>query len=351
MRTLLHLNPITQKRIAKFKRQRRGYYSLLVLTLAYLVSLGSELFVGNRPLFISYQGSWYFPALNHRYYPETLFGGEFDLETEFRELALNPEFRAAGGHMLMPLHPYSPLESAVIAGDPPPSHPMVRHPLGTDDRGRDILARLIYGFRISLSFALVLTTLSFLAGVTIGAIQGYWGGWVDLTFQRIEEIWAALPFLYVVILISSIITPNFWLLVGILLLFQWIGISRYMRGEVLRERSRDYVTAARALGASTPRIMFRHILGNAMTPVVTLYPFSLAGAIFALSSLDFLGFGLPAPTPSWGELFQQGRGEIASYWLITSPFGALFCTLLLTTFIGEAVRDAWDPKEYHRRQD
>lgn len=346
---LLKLNPLTEKRLRKFKRMRRGYLSLWILSLAFLASLLAELLVGSRPLYVRYQGRSYFPALARHYYPQRLFGGDLEIETDFRALRQSPAFKEAGGVIVMPPHPFSPLESIRIPDEPPPAHPRLRHPLGTDDRGRDILARLVYGFRISLSFALILTVSSFTLGIAIGAAQGYFGGVIDITFQRVIEIWAALPFLYVVIMVSSILTPGFWLLLGILLLFEWIGISRYVRGEVLRERNLDYVTAARALGAGSGRIIFRHIMGNAMTPVVTLFPFWLVASIFALTSLDFLGFGLPAPTPSWGELFQQGRGQLTSWWIIMSPFAALVSTLLLTTFVGEAMREAWDPKEYYRR--
>lgn len=354
---LVQLDPLTIKRLRKFRRLRRGYVALWLLALAYLASQFAPVIANNRPIVISYKGDLSFPALGdllrwrpQRYYSQTLFGGTLDMETDFRALAESPEFQA-DGWMVMPPHPFSALESIRVKGDPPPSRPSWRHPMGTDDRGRDIMTRLIYGFQISMSFALALAGVGLVTGIAVGAVQGYFGGWVDLLFQRIEEIWAALPFLYVVTLISSIITPNFWTLLLVLALFEWLGVTRYVRAEVLRERNLDYVTAARALGASTTRVLFHHILGNAMTSVITLAPFLVSGGIFFLSSLDFLGFGLPPPTPSWGELFQQGRGQITSHWLITSPFSALFATLLLMTFVGEAVRDAWDPKEYHRRED
>ncbi|MFN7975454.1 MAG: ABC transporter permease [Acidobacteriota bacterium] len=348
---MLKLDPLTKKRFAKFRRLKRGYYSLWILTITYVLSLGIELFVGNRPIFVSFGGRTYFPALNHRYYGKTLFGGSADEETDFRELAASPEFKAAGGRILLPVHPFSPLESIKIPGDPPPSKPSWSHPMGTDDRGRDVLARLLYGFRTSVSFGLVLSVLATVLGIVIGAIQGYWGGWIDISCQRLIEIWSALPFLYVVVLVSSILTPGFWLLVVILLVFDWIGTSRYVRGEFLRERNLDYVTAARALGASSGRIIFSHVMGNALSPVITLFPFTLVGSIFFLTSLDYLGFGIPAPAPSWGELFEQGRGQITTgVWIILSPFSALVSTLLLTTFIGEAMREAWDPREFYRRE-
>jgi microcin C transport system permease protein len=238
-----------------------------------------------------------------------------------------------------------------IHGDPPPARPSLRHPLGTDDRGRDVLARLAYGFRISMTFALLLALVSVVVGIAVGAVQGYFGGWIDLFCQRAIEIWTALPLLYVVLMVSSIVTPNFWILIGILALFRWIPLSRYVRAEVLRERGRDYVTASRAQGATSLRSMFVHVLPNSLTPVIALFPFTLVASIFALTSLDYLGFGLPAPTPSWGELFKQGQTQLRSWWLTLYPFLALFLTLLLTTFVGEAMREAWDPRDYHRREE
>jgi microcin C transport system permease protein len=347
---IFRLNPLNQRRWRKFRRLRRGYFSLIVIAAAYVASLGSELFIGNRPIALRHHGDWFFPALASRYYPETLFGGTQDVEADFRILKTDSAFAAGGGWMLLPPHPYSPNESVLVPRDPPPSRPSREHPFGTDDRGRDVLARIVYGFRISLSFALLLAVSSYLLGMAIGAIQGYWGGKVDIAGQRLIEIWSALPFLYVVILISSIITPSFWVLILILLLFYWIGISRYVRAEVLRERNLDYVTAARALGAWWPAILVKQVVPNAMTAVVTLFPFALIAGIFSLTALDFLGFGLPAPTPSWGELFAQGRTNISSWWLTVFPFLALFLTLLLTTFVGEAMREAWDPKEFYRRE-
>jgi microcin C transport system permease protein len=342
---LFRLNPLTQKRLRRFRRIKRGWWSLWILVVAYLVSLFAELFVGNRPLVVRYADHWYFPAVSRHYYPETMFGGALDTETEFRELKESPRFAAADGLMVFPLHPYSPLESVIVKGDPPPSHPTREHPFGTDDRGRDVLARVVYGFRISVTFALMVSIGTYIVGIALGAAQGFWGGWVDIVGQRLSEIWSALPFLYVVLLVSSVLEPGFIMLVGILVIFQWIGISRYTRAEVLRERTRDYVTAARAMGASSTRILFQHVIGNALTPAITLFPLSMVGDIFALTSLDFLGFGLPAPTPSWGELFKQAHTNWSSWWLVTFPFLALLLTLLLTTLVGESLREAWDPRD------
>ncbi len=343
---LFQLSPLTQRRITKFKRIRRGWWSLWILAGVYCLSLGTELLIGNRPLLLKWEGTVSFPAVTNDYYSAKRFGGALDIEADFRELAASSAFREAGGVIVMPPHPYSPLESVVVKGDPPPSRPHRAHPFGTDDRGRDILARVAYGFRISVTFAILVAVSAYAVGITLGSLQGYFGGKVDILGQRLVEIWAALPFLYVVILIAAVLEPSFPLLVGILVLFHWISISRYTRAEVLRERQKDYAVAARASGAGWSRVLFGHVLGNSLTPAITLFPFQLVADIFALTALDFLGFGLPAPTPSWGELFKQGRGNITSWWLIAFPFAALFVTLLLTTFVGEALREAWDPREH-----
>lgn len=343
---MLRLSPENRKRFKRFKSIRRGWYSLWLLVIAFGLSLGAQFLIGNRPLYVSYEGKTYFPAFTSDYYPETLFGGIIDVEQDFRKLAESEDFKAKGGSILMPLHPYSPLESVIIPGDRPPATPRLSNPCGTDDRGRDVFARIVYGFRVSVSFALVLSVASCIVGIVIGAIQAYFGGWVDLILQRLTEMVLVLPFLYVVLMVSSIVTPNFIILAGILLIFGWILPSRYIRAEVFRERVRDYATAAQALGGSPVRIMFRHLLPNSLTPILTYFPFIMIGNIFVLTSLDFLGFGLPPPTPSWGELFKQARGHFSAWWLTLFPFGALFVTLLLTTFVGEAAREAWDPRSY-----
>jgi len=342
---LLRLDPLTSKRLKRFWRIRRGSWSLCILVATYVLSLAAEVFVGNRPVVLRHDGVWSFPALTDRYYSQKAFGGTLDVEADFRAVKASPDFAAAGGFMILPPHPYSPLESVRIKGDPPPSRPTAEHPFGTDDRGRDVLARVVYGFRTSLTFAFLVAAGAYAVGIAFGAIQGFWGGAVDIVGQRMTEIWSALPFLYVVILISSALEPSFVMLVGILVVFQWIGISRYTRAEVLRERQKDYVVAARALGASPLRALFTHVIGNALTPAITLFPFALVGDIFSLTALDFLGFGLPAPTPSWGELFKQARSNFSSWWLVGFPFLALLMTLLLTTLVGEALREAWDPRD------
>jgi microcin C transport system permease protein len=245
----------------------------------------------------------------------------------------------------MPIIPYGPTESLLELPGYPPHNPSWQHPLGTDDRGRDVLVRLLYGFRISITFGLQVSVFSMLLGICIGALQGYYGGKFDIIVQRLIEIWSTMPLLYIVIIVMSIFELNNVWLVGILVTFGWMGMTYYIRGEFYREKSKEYVLAAKALGARDATIIFKHILPNSLVPVITFAPFSLVGNILALTALDFLGFGLPAPTPSWGELMRQGTDDIYSYWLSLSSIGALFITLLLVTFIGEAVREAFDPKE------
>ena len=333
---------LSNKRFRKFKSIRRGYYSLILIVALYVISFGLELLANNKPIFVRYQGKYYFPTF--KFFPATTFGSADSAEPDYR--ALHAQFRAAGDGniVMMPLLPYSPTESLRDLPGTPPHPPGWEHWLGTDDRGRDVFVRLLYGFRISMSFGLKVTFFSLMLGVFVGALQGYYGGTFDLTVQRLIEIWSTIPTLYLIIIISSIFEPSYFWLVVILTTFSWMGITYYMRGEVLREKSKDYVQAARALGASDFSIIFRHILPNALIPIITLIPFMLVGDIFALTSLDFLGFGLPAPTPSWGELMGQGMANMYSYWLSLSPIGALFFTLLLVTFVGEAVREAFDPK-------
>ncbi len=336
------MSELSRKRFQKFKRIKRGYYALLIISSLYLISFGLEFLANNKAILVRYNGEFLFPTF--KYIPGTSFGDTHEAEPDYREL--QQRFREAdkGNFVVMPLIPYGPNEALFELPGSPPHRPSWQHPLGTDDRGRDVLVRLFYGFRISLTFALQVTSLSLALGVFIGGLQGYYGGYFDMTVQRFIEIWATVPTLYLVIIITSIFEPNYYWLVTILSLFGWMGMTYYIRGEMYREKSRDYVQAARALGASDMAIIFKHILPNSLIPLITLTPFSLVGNIFALTALDFLGFGLPAPTPSWGELMGQGMGNIYSYWLSLSPICALFLTLLLITFIGEAVREAFDPK-------
>jgi microcin C transport system permease protein len=281
-------------------------------------------------------------------------------EPDYRQLRRTLAEDGVDGWVLMPPYPYSATESMLDLPGSPPHAPSREHILGTDDRGRDIFTRLAYGFNVSLTFALLVLLLSYVFGVLVGALLGYFGGKLDILGQRVIEIWSSLPFLYTIIIISSIIVPqyspgrnllaqqSFWLLIFILTLFDWMGITYYVRGEFYREKAKDYVAAAIAMGVSERAIMFRHILPNSLTPVVSFAPFAIVANITALVALDFLGFGLPAPTPSWGELIGQGVNHLGDWWLIVFPIAALFLTLLLIVFIGEAVRDAFDPKEYSR---
>lgn len=339
-------------RLRRFRRLRRGYYSFLLLVGLYILSLLNGLLINNRALLVRCQGRYHVPLWS--YYEGAQFGqtevrGEKHFgEADYRELA--HQFRSAGqgDWVLLPPYPYHPNESLLYKEGRPPHPPSREHWLGTDNRGRDIFARLAYGFRISMNFALVVTGMSYLVGVVAGAGLGYFGGRLDIYGQRLIEIWSSVPFLYTVIILSSIFRPNFYLLAGLLMLFGWMGISFYVRGEFYREKAKDYVAAARAIGESDLSIMLRYILPNALTPVVSLAPFSIVASIVSLVALDYLGFGLPAPTPSWGELLHQGREQIFEWHLVVFPLLAMFCTLQLTVFIGEAVREAFDPKVFSR---
>lgn len=338
------MSELALKRFRKFKSIKRGYYALIVIVLLYLFSFGLEFIANNTAILVRYNGHYYFPVLK-KYIPEREFGGTSEAETDYRALQQRFQEEPGGNFALMPIIPYSPTEALLDLPGYPPHPPSWQHPLGTDDRGRDVLVRLLYGFRISMSFGLEVTSLGLLLGICIGALQGYYGGKFDIIVQRVIEIWSTVPFLYIVIIVVSVFEPGYYWLVAILTLFSWMGMTYYIRGEFYREKSKEYVLAAKALGARDATIIFTHILPNSLVPVITFAPFSLVGNIFALTALDFLGFGLPAPTPSWGELMGQGMGNIYSYWLSLSPIAALFITLLLVTFIGESVREAFDPKE------
>ena len=349
---------ILRRRLRKFRRIRRGYYSFLFIAAAYLFSFFLPLVFNNTALMVRYEGGYYFPIW--QYYPASTFGQTAFGEPDYR--ALRAEFAAAdsGNWVVMPPYPYSPNESLLNQPGFPPHPPSREHLLGTDDRGRDILVRLAYGFNVSLTFALLVILIADGIGVIVGGLLGYISGKLDLLGQRLIEIWSSLPFLYTIIIVSSIVVPvyvpgriqvlqpSFLLLVVILAAFEWMGITYYVRGEFYREKARDYVAAAIVTGVSERAIMFRHILPNALTPVVSFAPFTIVANIAALVALDFLGFGLPPPTPSWGELIGQGMENLTKWWLVFFPLGALFTTLLLVVFIGEAVREAFDPKEYSR---
>ena len=349
-----------RRRIRKFRRLKRGYYSFLIILAAYVFSFFLPLVMSGTPLLVRYQGRFYFPMFE--FHSVTEFGIEGYGEPDYRQLKRQLSEAGRGDWVLMAPYPYGPNEALLDMSSSPPNPPSRSHPLGTDDRGRDVLVRLAYGFNISLTFAIVVMMIGESIGVAVGAILGYFGGKLDILGQRVIEIWSSLPFLYTIIIISSIVVPtyapgrtaifqpSFWLLVMILAVFEWVSITYYIRGEFYREKARDYVGAAIATGVSEPQIIFRHILPNALTPVVSFAPFVIVANIGSLVALDFLGFGLPAPTPSWGELISQGTQNLTKWWLVFFPLGALFITLLLVVFIGEAVREAFDPKEFSQLQ-
>ena len=348
---------IFQKRLRKFRGLKRGYYSFLILLGLYAISFALPALTNEKALFVQYQGRSYLPLLN--YYEASEFGMDAIGEPNYRELAK----RLAGdveGWVLMPLYPYGPNESLLELDGVPPHPPSAEHPFGTDDRGRDVFVRLAYGFNVSITFAILVTLFSFVVGIIVGAMLGYFGGSADIFGQRLIEIWSSLPFLYTIIIVGSIVVPvyvtgqnlvlqpSFWLLIFLLSTFSWMGITYYVRGEFYREKAKDYVGAAIALGASETSVIFKHILPNAITPVVSFAPFSIVANISTLVALDFLGFGLPAPIPSWGELIGQGVNNLTKFWLVFFPLGAVFLTLLLVVFVGEAIREAFDPKEFSR---
>jgi microcin C transport system permease protein len=336
------LGEIGRRRLRTFKANRRGYWSLWVFSALFLVTLFADVVSNDKPLLVRYDGGFYYPVLNA--YPETTFGGFFETEADYSDLEVQ-ELIEAKGWMIWPLIPFSFDTVCYDLPTPAPSPPTTRHWLGTDDQARDVVARLIYGFRISVLFGLVLTAISSVIGIAAGAIQGYFGGRIDLIFQRFIEIWSSLPTLYLLIILASVVQPGFWWLLGLLLLFSWTQLVRVVRAEFLRTRNFDCVRAARALGAGDLAIMVNHILPNAMVATLTFLPFILSGAITSLTALDFLGFGLPPGSASLGELLNQGKNNLSAPWLGLSGFFVLALMLSLLIFIGEAVRDAFDPRK------
>ncbi len=330
----------------RFRRNRLGYWSLLVFVAMVVASLFAEVLSTERPLVIRYEGSTYFPVL--RDYSEKTFGGDFETPADYLDPFIRDRITTGGNWAIYAPNPYGPKTLNYFATAPNPAAPSRENIFGTDDRGRDLLAQLIYGFRVSVLFALALTAIGVVLGVITGAIQGFFGGRIDLGFQRFIEIWGSMPELYLLIIFSGIFAPSVALLLVLLSLFGWMGLSDYVRAEFLRNRQMDYVRAARALGVSDLRIMWRHILPNSMTPVVTFLPFRMSAAILALTSLDFLGLGVPPGTPSLGELLSQGKANIDAWWISLSTFGVLVLTLLLLTFMGDALRDALDPRKQDR---
>ena len=327
----------------RFKRNRLGFYSLWGMVFLLLVSLAAELVSNDRPLVVKYQGEFLFPMLQD--YPETRFGGDFATPTDYLDPFITQSLAEPGNWAVFAPNRYGPKTLNYFAQAPNPAPPSAANLLGTDDRGRDLLAQLIYGFRVSVFFALALTLSGVVLGVVLGAIQGFYGGRTDLWFQRAIEIWSAMPELYLLIIFSAIFSPSITLLLVLLSLFGWMGLSDYVRAEFLRNRQMDYVRAARAIGLSNAHIIWRHILPNSLTPVVTFLPFRMSGAILALTSLDFLGLGVPPGTPSLGELLSQGKNNIDAWWISLSTFAVLVVTLLLLTLMGDALRDALDPRK------
>lgn len=341
-RTLFHPHSMTARAWRRFKANRRGYVSLWIFALIFGLSLFAEVLSNDKPLVVRYDGGYYFPLL--RSYPETAFGGDFDTEADYLDPYLRERLSQGENWALYPPNPYRFDTINYFAEAPNPAPPSGANLLGTDDRGRDVLARLLYGFRLSVLFALALTTVGTLVGIVAGALQGYFGGRLDLFTQRFIEVWGSMPELYLLIIFASIFEPGILLLLLLLSLFGWMGLADYVRAEFLRGRNLDYVKAARALGLPNRGIILRHLLPNAMTPVITFLPFRISGAILALTSLDFLGLGVPPSTPSLGELLAQGKENIEAWWLSVTTFGVLVGTLMLLIFIGEALREALDPR-------
>lgn len=337
------LSPLNQRRWQHFKAHKRGWYSLWLFLLLFFFTLGAELVANDKPLIVKYDNQLYFPVVKR--YPETTFGGEFPLQANYKSPYIQQLIEDKNGWMLWPPIPFHYSSINYDLQVPAPAPPSAQNWLGTDDQGRDVLARVIYGFRISVLFALTLTTISAVIGIITGALQGYYGGWVDLIGQRFMEIWSGLPVLYLLIIMASFIQPNFWWLLGIMLLFSWMSLVDLVRAEFLRGRNLEYVRAARALGMSDTNIMFRHILPNAMVSTLTFLPFIITGAIGTLTALDFLGFGLPPGAPSLGELVSQAKSNLQAPWLAISAFSVLALMLSLLVFIGEAARDAFDPRK------
>ena len=320
--------------------------SLVLFVVLVVLSLFAEVLSNDKPLVVRYEGTYYFPLVQD--YPETVFGGDFDAPTDYLDPFIQERITEGSNFAIYPLNPYGPRTLNYFAKEPNPSGPSRDNWLGTDDRGRDLLAQLIYGFRVSVLFALALTAVGVVLGVAAGAIQGFFGGKTDLAFQRFIEVWGSMPELYLLIIFSAVFAPSITLLLVLLSLFGWMGLSDYVRAEFLRNRQLDYVRAARAMGLSNSQIIWRHILPNSLTPVVTFLPFRMSASILALTSLDFLGLGVPPGTPSLGELLSQGKNNIDAWWISLSTFAVLVITLLLLTFMGDALRDALDPRKADR---
>lgn len=336
-----HMSP-GQRAWYRFKANKRGYYSLWIFSIVFVLSLFAELLSNDKPLLVHYQNEYYFPVF--KFYKETDFGGDFETEADYQDEYVRGILTSNGNWMLEPLNPFSYTTISYHSELANPAPPSEFNVMGTDDRGRDVMARLIYGFRLSILFAISLTIVGTAIGILAGMLQGYFGGRTDLFFQRFIEIWGSMPELYLLIIFASIFQPSIWLLIVLLSLFGWMGLSDYVRAEFLKGRNLDYVKSARALGLSNSGIMFRHLLPNSLTPVITFLPFRISGAILALTSLDYLGLGVPPDTPSLGELLSQGKENISAWWLSLSTFGVLVGALMMLIFIGEALREALDTR-------
>ncbi len=337
------VSPSPARRVwQRFRQQRLGYWSLIVFVTAFVLSLAGPLWSNDKPLVVRYDGHLYFPLV--KTYPETAFGGDFPTPADYLDPYIRDRFSRPGNFAIYPPNHYYYDTLNYFSRVPSPAPPSHENWLGTDAEGRDVFARLLYGFRVSVEFALALTAIGTLLGVCAGAVQGFFGGRTDIVGQRLIEVWSAMPELYLLIIFSSIFEPGFILLIVLLSLFGWIGLSDYVRAEFLRNRTQDYVRAARAIGLSNWQIMWRHVLPNSLTPVITFLPFRMSGAILSLTSLDFLGLGVPPPTPSLGELLQEGKDNLDAWWISISTFGVLVLTLLLLTFMGDALRNALDTR-------
>ena len=344
---MISLNPVTQKKIRRFRSIKRGFWSLVILLVMMFISFFAEVFINSRALLVYYDGSFYFPTYT-RMIPGSEFNMGYAYETNYRDLKKKCQQETSSNFVILPPVPYNPYENDLKFTAYPPFPPSFgeKHFLGTDNVGRDILARLVYGFRTAIVFSFFLLVLNYTIGITIGCSMGYFGGKFDLIFQRIIEIWNNVPFLYVIIIIASIVIPSFMILILIMAFFGWIGITWVMRTMTYKEKEKEYILAVRSLGASHARIIFKHIIPNTLSVIVTYAPFAISGGIVSLTSLDYLGFGLPAPTPSWGELLSQGWQNMEAWWIVSSVVAALVITLMTVTFIGEGIREAFDPKQH-----
>lgn len=339
------MTPITLRRIANFKANRRGYWSMWIFLVLFVLTLFAELLANDKPLVARIDDRWLFPAVVGGYAESDVLPDGLPITMDWHDPSLRAEFAERGGWAVWPLVPYRHDSVVRDVGQPSPAPPSARNWLGTDDQSRDVLARVIYGFRLSVLFGFSLTIVSSVVGIAAGAVQGYYGGWVDLGFQRFIEIWSGMPQLYLLIILASVLEPTFFTLLIFLLLFSWMSLTGVVRAEFLRGRNLDYVRAARALGVSDTALMARHILPNAMVATLTFLPFILSGSVTVLASLDFLGFGLPPGSPSLGELVNQGKNNLQAPWLAMTGFFVLGGMLTLLIFVGEAVRDAFDPRK------